>query len=420
MSNQKKRKVTDQGNEDLTSDHSSAMGNPRVRSKARRTTTTNAFEQEMMRRKNDEFQDLNRNFAVAVRNFHIPAAPADDKPVSMLDLLNEYIRMALLIERRFGGVPCDVVAMGDDDMFQLGLDPDIKRDDDVMTVSPTLITRLGQTIRMVGAGGLHSLALSTTGVPYSWGVSDEGTLGRMADDDELAQKTPLPIKGFVRIDGVKEDGQIVQISAGASHNLFLSMSGAVYQCGMYKDMDSGKFSDKDGPSGTTEGCNKKPMHVFQMPGKVRSICTNGSVNAALMEDSTVLTWGFGNKGELARSAGMTTPGPNGQYELGKLYCYKSVGEGEAQELVPDLEIVDNHFLKPKPVLWATNPQVKRTAIAVAVGTFHILVSARDPGQYQAKLYTSGLNNYGQLGHGDSGDNTERHALTLVRLQRLSE
>jgi alpha-tubulin suppressor-like RCC1 family protein len=49
-------------------------------------------------------------------------------------------------------------------------------------------------------------------------------------------------------------------------------------------------------------------------------------------------------------------------------------------------------------------------IAVATGNYHLLVVARDPGSYFGKVYSSGANNYGQLG---LGDEQERHALTHI-------
>lgn len=339
---------------------------PRVRSRSRRVTSAIAFQNEMMRRREEEYGALKRLCMAALDNFRIPPAPVKNgEVVSILHLHNEFTRLASEIERSFGGESCHVVAMGSNTFSQSGLDPDGDVED---AVPPTLIT--SPTFRMVATGGSHSLALSASGVPHSWGGDDEGSLGRMTNDG--TDHTPGTISGFVRHDGVVEDERIIQISAGAAYSLFLSISGNVYQCGMYQDMGSGKFSDMSGPSGTVEGGNDKPVQVL-MPGKgkVLNIYANGSFNAAMMEDFTVVTWGFGTNGELARSAGMTEPGPHGRYELGEPYFYNELG-------VPNLEIVKKHFLTPKPVLWA-NLTVKRTVIAVAVGEFHLLVSARDPG-----------------------------------------
>jgi alpha-tubulin suppressor-like RCC1 family protein len=121
--------------------------------------------------------------------------------------------------------------------------------------------------------------------------------------------------------------------------------------------------------------------------------------------------GIGFSGEMARSANMTMPDENGKYDLQKLYL-----KGDKDEGFHVLEeAIKKHFLLPKPVIFANEPHLKRTILAVACGTFHIMVVASDPNDSRGKLYTSGLNKDGQLGLGDSGEGTERHALTLVRL-----
>jgi alpha-tubulin suppressor-like RCC1 family protein len=113
---------------------------------------------------------------------------------------------------------------------------------------------------------------------------------------------------------------------------------------------------------------------------------------------------------------MTQPGNDGKYEVSKTFSYKKErnkqGEWELTEN-PDLDLMKEHFLKPKHILWQCNPSLKRSVISVAIGRNHLVVAARDPGLSVGKVYTSGVNAYGQLGLGDEGKGTDRHALTLV-------
>lgn len=253
-----------------------------------------AFRSAMNRRRQRELCQLNQAFAAAVASRALPAAPAAgiDQPFDMLDDMNEYLRLSALIERKFGIAPYQVVVMGSNESNQLGLESRADSAGGNVGIPPTLISRLRSDIRMVQAGGVHSVALSTSGVPYSWGSDDEGTLGRESAEGTNTQAiTPSKIVDFVRFDGVREDGRIVQIAAGDSTTLFLSLSGNVYQCGIYSALDIRNFSDIDGANGSPLGCNEKPVHVFQMPGKVLSIHSKGSVNAAIMEDFSVVTWG---------------------------------------------------------------------------------------------------------------------------------
>jgi regulator of chromosome condensation len=328
--------------------------------------------------------------------------------------------------------------MGFDDNYQsIGM---VIRDDDSVEkpteIPPTFMPiggsgidtsdgkmKMGNHVHAVSAGGLHSVAL-IDGVPYSWGNSDHGTLGRLdVQGDDMMAATPGPITGFRKRDPknygsiISEDGQIVQIVAGEAQTLFVSASGSVYQCGSYKDMDSGTFSDVDPlqNSSSAKGANLRPVHVGQLEQPVLSVFTQGSFNAALLSDGTLMTWGFGNHGELARSATMMTK-PNkkdGSYDLEKNFFYKLAVDPETGEefLKPNLSIVEQQFLKPQPVLYDPQlPILKREVIAVATGQYHLLVVARDPGSNFGKVYASGMNNYGQLGTGDVRD---RHALTHV-------
>ena len=73
-------------------------------------------------------------------------------------------------------------------------------------------------------------------------------------------------------------------------------------------------------------------------------------------------------------------------------------------------IIEQHFLRPKAVMFAHQPEIKPKVIAVACGFDHIAVIAMDPCSSRGNLFTSGLNGAGQLGHGDTVD---RHVLTLV-------
>ena len=113
-----------------------------------------------------------------------------------------------------------------------------------------------------------------------------------------------------------------------------------------------------------------------------------------------MTLGFGNCGELARSDAM-----NSDNKLSPADLYNNDAG------IVDGKSVQEHFLTPKPAFFEGSP-IKRIVVAVAMGSNFLLVSARDPNQFQAKLYTSGLNNYGQLGHGNEFVN-ECHKLKLV-------
>ena len=73
----------------------------------------------------------------------------------------------------------------------------------------------------VSAGLSHSVALSATGAAYSWGYSSAGALGHGS-----VSQQPLPLR-IVALCHVA----MIQVSCSERHTLFLSRDGAVFACG---------------------------------------------------------------------------------------------------------------------------------------------------------------------------------------------
>jgi alpha-tubulin suppressor-like RCC1 family protein len=106
---------------------------------------------------------------------------------------------------------------------------------------------------------------------------------------------------------------------------------------------------------------------------------------------------------------MTTPDADGIYDLTRDFYYTRSDEKGVPCQAPCFDKMREHFLTPKAVRWAgAIPYIRKKVVDVACGGFHILVAASDSSS--PALYTSGLNQYGQLGHGDLVD---RHELTRV-------
>jgi regulator of chromosome condensation len=120
---------------------------------------------------------------------------------------------------------------------------------------------------------------------------------------------------------------------------------------------------------------------------------------------------------------MTTPDAHGNYDLGKNFCYhRVVDENDVVDYQgPNEKIINKHFLKPAAPIFAGGlPSNKMVITGIACGGHHMLVTAQGPGESASKLYSCGLNNYGQLGLGDVNDassevSADRHELTLVSI-----
>lgn len=68
---------------------------------------------------------------------------------------------------------------------------------------------------------MHTVVLSSGGVPYSWGCNDDKALGREGPEEKV-----LPVLLDFRVDGV---------AVGDSHSIFFNtFLGAVSMCGVYR------------------------------------------------------------------------------------------------------------------------------------------------------------------------------------------
>jgi hypothetical protein len=130
--------------------------------------------------------------------------------------------------------PGDIIVMGQEDTGQCGLVRFMG--DENVGYPPTLNTDLLQSFIQVAAGGMHSVALTQDGKPFSFGCPDDGQIGRLltgADNDkERSSFTPTEVTGFYSANGENEDGTIIQVAAGDANTLFLTISGNIYETGM--------------------------------------------------------------------------------------------------------------------------------------------------------------------------------------------
>jgi alpha-tubulin suppressor-like RCC1 family protein len=204
-------------------------------------------------------------------------------------LAYHYAQDLQAIDLTFGTQAGQVYLCGSQEFNMLRLDPldwpaDSNRDED--SAGAVALTKHKffekDSIRQVVAGGSHTVALNTDGDVYTWGVNDEGNLGREGD-------------GIAKVDGLRD---IIQVVAGESFTLCLDREGQVYMFGMYRDGEQTKFGEPATPGGDPTGYRTKPVRITTMPGKVLRVAASGAGNfcAAVMEDHSLVTWGKYNVG----------------------------------------------------------------------------------------------------------------------------
>ena len=252
--------------------------------------------------------------------------------------------------------------------------------------------------------GLHNAVVSGDGDVYTWGCNDDGALGLLDESDKDKKKideTFIPKKVLRLCPNLKDFNQIPSnepiksVATGDSHTLALSYTGTVYMFGAYKDKE-GKYWRDVGPTGypkskwekvekqcvAPRGVQESPIPVSTMKDLfVEYITCGSSANAAILNDQTLVTWGIGECGELGRP---TDP--------------MKLADGSY-----DNQTIISQYLKPAPPVWSCGRSF--LVHSVACGSFHTLVITK-----HFRVATTGLNNYGQLGHGDIKN---RDRLTFV-------
>jgi hypothetical protein len=266
---------------------------------ARNATYNGIFRRDMNTWFQTATKDITEEYQKLIGSYSIPSTDEEaenSEAVWYLDDASEYLRRIAMVAYLYGGTPGEVVSFGNDEAYQLGqvsnfhLSRKTEYFPGLVRGSPL------KQVRYAAAGGLHSVAITADGGVYSWGQADEGCLGRSSEDPEgvvnegLMQCTPCPVVGFITQDGENQDGTMVAASVGDIHTICLSAKGELYMFGMYKDMDSGKFSHPLEPNGSPKGFRDRPVHV-PMPQKVIYVTCGHSFNAAILEDGTMVTWG---------------------------------------------------------------------------------------------------------------------------------
>uniref|UniRef100_A0A8K9UEI5 RCC1-like domain-containing protein n=1 Tax=Oncorhynchus mykiss TaxID=8022 RepID=A0A8K9UEI5_ONCMY len=143
------------------------------------------------------------------------------------------------------------------------------------------------TVIQVACGNSHSLALTTGGQVFSWGLNSHGQLG-------LGKGVPLqPIPALVRpLTGVP----VTQVAAGGTHTLALTLPGLVYCCG----------ANRAGQLGLNRVDEKGRFNICSVPALrvlgVSFISCGEAHSAVLTKGGQVFTFGEGSRGQLGHNA----------------------------------------------------------------------------------------------------------------------
>ncbi|MDY0816077.1 sialidase [Kitasatospora purpeofusca] len=152
---------------------------------------------------------------------------------------------------------------------------------------PETVPRLSN-IKDIAAGGMHALALDTSGQVYSWGDNPYGQIGNNRTGDH--RTTPDRVLGMPKVQ---------QIAAGSDFSLALLENGKVYAWGRGIHGQLGNGS---------RATSSVPRQVTGLEG-IAAIAAGGHHALALTADGTVKSWGYNLYGQLGNSSNKSSTVP---------------------------------------------------------------------------------------------------------------
>ena len=312
-----------------------------------------------------------------------------------------------------------IYAWGRNTSGELGIGTTLARSNVPIAVKTTGTPMDGKVVKQVEGGGRyegsHSIALASDGTVYTWGFNQYGQLG---DNTTTNSRSPIA----VQVAGTPLAGKtIVQIAAGADHSLALDSGGALYAWGSnaYGQLGNGTTTNSSVPVAVK-------IAGTPLAGKtIVQIAAGANHNMVLTSDGAVYTWGWNYHGQLGNN---TKTNSNtivavqtiGTPIAGKKIVKIAAGQGHSLALTDDGMVytwgrndtgqlgnnATTDAMLPVAVTVTGTPMSNKTIVEIASGARHSLAI-----DSSGKVYAWGHNGSGQL-----GNNSTVNALTPVAVQ----
>ena len=312
-----------------------------------------------------------------------------------------------------------IYAWGRNTSGELGIGTTLARSNVPIAVKTTGTPMDGKVVKQVEGGGRyegsHSIALASDGTVYTWGLNQYGQLG---NNTTTNSRSPIAVQAA----GTPLAGKtIVQVAAGADHSLALDSDGALYAWGSnaYGQLGNGTTTNSSVPVAVK-------IAGTPLAGKtIIQIVAGANHNMVLTSDGAIYTWGWNYHGQLGNN---TKTNSNtivavqtiGTPLAGKKIVKIAAGQGHSLALTDDGRVytwgrndtgqlgnnATTDAMLPVAVTVTGTPMNNKTIIEIASGARHSLAI-----DSSGKVYAWGHNGSGQL-----GNNSTVNALTPVAVQ----
>ncbi len=211
---------------------------------------------------------------------------------------------------------------------------------------------VGEKITNVSLGGNHSSAVTSEGRIFTWGSNSSGQLGNARSTFDNIDSLPIEITDRFSLN-IGET--ITKLELGLVHSSAITSDGRIFMWGsnQYGQLGDGSTSRKIIPTDSTNYFN------LNIEEKIIDVSLGWAQSMAITSEGRIFTWGYNIEGQLG---------------IGTI----------------DLEI----HASPIDISENFNLNTGETFTEVSLGSFHSSVITNE-----GRIFTWGLNNYGQLGDG---------------------
>ncbi|HEY1083558.1 MAG TPA: choice-of-anchor D domain-containing protein, partial [Prosthecobacter sp.] len=187
----------------------------------------------------------------------------------------------------------------------------------------------GKTVVAVAAGNAHSLALTSDGKVYAWGLNGNGQLG-----NNTTTESPVPVA--VDMTGVLSGKVVVAVAAGSGFSIALTADGQVYGWGANNNNQLGD----DTATQRLTAVRVDMSTLSALNGRVATAIAAGTSHClALTLEGQAVSWGLGTSGQLGASGAINQTRPvfvsTGGVLNGKTVVAIAAGNAHSMALTSD-------------------------------------------------------------------------------------
>lgn len=264
-------------------------------------------------------------------------------------------------------------------------------------------------IIQVSCGQSYSLALTNLGRVYSWGGNMQGQLG---DGTTIDKSLPTDVTLHFEL----VSGEVISyIAAGDKHAFALTSKGRVFAWGLngFGQLGDGSITDKSTPVDITLQFNLRDGEL------ITSILAGSWYSMALSSDSRVFTWGDNRSGQIGDGSIFNRSNPIEitsffQLDIGDSITQLAAGSSHSLAISSSGRVFSwglNNYgqlgdgsevsrLLPNDITANFNIAMGEKITQIIAGGFHSIAITTN-----SHVYSWGYNHYGQLGNGTNDDNS---------------